>query len=316
MANLKAREGHEAEVRREGVERLAAAVRAAGGRGCGHRRRPGDARRGHRRARADDASPPHRDRRRRVLRPRHQAGRLLDPRGADAAQPDSRRAAARSAPTRSSASATARSPAPRRSPVASWGRPASHTAGSARCSPTRSSPPARGRSARRAITKSLELRYLRPLPLDEEIELWGVCVPTGDDTFRARFRITARGKLAVEGSAGARVLRELLRARLVERMTVRRAPPSPASRTRSGGRSPRACSRACRSRPRRSRVSKRHRVSLRIAYRRRTSGSDRSCTSPSTSSGPWYTPWPQPSRRSRTRTGGEVERAQRRVVSP
>jgi acyl-coenzyme A thioesterase PaaI-like protein len=54
---------------------------------------------------------------------------------------------------------------------------------------------------RRAITKSLELRYLRPLPLDEEIELWGVCEPTGDDTFRARFTITARGKPAVEGSA-------------------------------------------------------------------------------------------------------------------
>ena len=30
MAKLKAREGHEAEVRREGVERLAAAVRALG----------------------------------------------------------------------------------------------------------------------------------------------------------------------------------------------------------------------------------------------------------------------------------------------
>ena len=28
-----------------------------------------------------------------------------------------------------------------------------------------------------------------------------MCVPTGDDTFRARFTITARGKLAVEGSA-------------------------------------------------------------------------------------------------------------------
>ncbi len=54
---------------------------------------------------------------------------------------------------------------------------------------------------RRAITKSLELRYLRPLPLDEEIELWGVCEPTGEDTFRARFRITAGGKLAVEGNA-------------------------------------------------------------------------------------------------------------------
>ena len=104
-------------------------------------------------------------------------------------------------PDASSASATARSPAPRRSPVASWDRPASRTAGSARCSPTRSSPPARWRSAAAPITKSLELQYLRPLPLDEEVELWGVCVPTGDDTFRARCTITARGKLAVEGSA-------------------------------------------------------------------------------------------------------------------
>ena len=53
---------------------------------------------------------------------------------------------------------------------------------------------------RRAITKSLELRYLRPLPLGEEIALWGVCEPAGDG-FRARFTITARGKTAVEGTA-------------------------------------------------------------------------------------------------------------------
>ena len=58
-----------------------------------------------------------------------------------------------------------------------------------------------GAIGRRAITKSLELRYLRPLPLDEEVALWGVCVPTGDDTFRARCTITARDKLAVEGRA-------------------------------------------------------------------------------------------------------------------
>jgi hypothetical protein len=44
------------------------------------------------------------------------------------------------------------------------------------------------------------LRYLRPLPLDEEIGLWGVCEPAADG-FRARFAITARGKPAVEGSA-------------------------------------------------------------------------------------------------------------------
>lgn len=53
----------------------------------------------------------------------------------------------------------------------------------------------------RTITKSLRLDYLRPLPLDEDVELWGVCEPVGDD-FRARFTITARGKVAVEGTAG------------------------------------------------------------------------------------------------------------------
>ena len=52
----------------------------------------------------------------------------------------------------------------------------------------------------RSITKSLELEYLRPLPLDEEVELWGVCEPAGED-FEARFTITARGKLAVRGTA-------------------------------------------------------------------------------------------------------------------
>lgn len=52
----------------------------------------------------------------------------------------------------------------------------------------------------RTITKALELRYLRPLPLDEEVELWGVCEPDGDG-FRARFTVTARGKVAVEGDA-------------------------------------------------------------------------------------------------------------------
>jgi acyl-coenzyme A thioesterase PaaI-like protein len=57
-----------------------------------------------------------------------------------------------------------------------------------------------GAIGRRAITKSLELRYLRPLPLGEEIELWGVCERAADG-FRARFTISARGKVAVEGSA-------------------------------------------------------------------------------------------------------------------
>ena len=40
----------------------------------------------------------------------------------------------------------------------------------------------------RTITKSLQLSYRRPLPLDEAVELWGVCEPAGDD-FRARFAI-------------------------------------------------------------------------------------------------------------------------------
>ena len=52
----------------------------------------------------------------------------------------------------------------------------------------------------RTITKSLKLDYLRPLPLDEDVELWGVCEPA-DDGYRARFVIRARGKVAVEGTA-------------------------------------------------------------------------------------------------------------------
>ena len=52
----------------------------------------------------------------------------------------------------------------------------------------------------RTITKSLQLDYLRPIPLEEEVELWGVCEPAGED-FRARFTITVRGKVAVEGTA-------------------------------------------------------------------------------------------------------------------
>jgi acyl-coenzyme A thioesterase PaaI-like protein len=52
----------------------------------------------------------------------------------------------------------------------------------------------------RSITKSLQLEYLRPLPLGEEIELWGVCEPAGEE-FRARFTLTARGRVAVQGTA-------------------------------------------------------------------------------------------------------------------
>jgi acyl-coenzyme A thioesterase PaaI-like protein len=52
----------------------------------------------------------------------------------------------------------------------------------------------------RSIIKSLHVRYRRPLPLDEELELWGACEPAGDN-FQARFTITARGEVAVEGTA-------------------------------------------------------------------------------------------------------------------
>lgn len=51
-----------------------------------------------------------------------------------------------------------------------------------------------------AVTRSLAVRYRRPLPLGEELELWGVCEPI-DDGFRARFTVTARGEVAVDGTA-------------------------------------------------------------------------------------------------------------------
>lgn len=60
----------------------------------------------------------------------------------------------------------------------------------------------------RTITKSLQVRYRRPIPLDEEIALWGVCERDAD-SFHARFTITARDELAVEGT-GELVLFERL----------------------------------------------------------------------------------------------------------
>jgi acyl-coenzyme A thioesterase PaaI-like protein len=49
------------------------------------------------------------------------------------------------------------------------------------------------------VTKSLTVRFLRAVPLDEELELWGVCTPDGDN-FRARFEVRARGRIAVAGT--------------------------------------------------------------------------------------------------------------------
>src|SRR6478735_6881505 len=52
----------------------------------------------------------------------------------------------------------------------------------------------------RTVTKSLTVRYLRALPLDEEVELWGVCIPDGEQ-YKAKFEVRARGEVAVAGSA-------------------------------------------------------------------------------------------------------------------
>jgi acyl-coenzyme A thioesterase PaaI-like protein len=57
-----------------------------------------------------------------------------------------------------------------------------------------------GAVGRRTITKSLQVEYLRPLPLGEEVQLWGVCELAGED-FEARFTVTVGGKVAVQGTA-------------------------------------------------------------------------------------------------------------------
>jgi acyl-coenzyme A thioesterase PaaI-like protein len=52
----------------------------------------------------------------------------------------------------------------------------------------------------RCVTKQLHVRFRRPLPLDEEIGLWGSCQADGD-AITARYTISARGEVAVEGTA-------------------------------------------------------------------------------------------------------------------
>jgi acyl-coenzyme A thioesterase PaaI-like protein len=69
----------------------------------------------------------------------------------------------------------------------------------------------------RTITKSLQVRYRRPLPLGEELALWGMCEPA-DDSFQARFTISARDEIAVEGT-GELVLHERLAQRAPTRDT-------------------------------------------------------------------------------------------------
>jgi acyl-coenzyme A thioesterase PaaI-like protein len=52
----------------------------------------------------------------------------------------------------------------------------------------------------RTITKALHVRYRRPLPLNVPVDLWGVCDVEGDN-ITARYKITVRGEVAVEGTA-------------------------------------------------------------------------------------------------------------------
>ena len=53
----------------------------------------------------------------------------------------------------------------------------------------------------RCITKALHVRFRRPLPLDEPIELWGVCDLSDESNITARYTMTAGGEVAVEGTA-------------------------------------------------------------------------------------------------------------------
>ena len=53
---------------------------------------------------------------------------------------------------------------------------------------------------RGAITKSLAVQFRRPVPIGEELALWGVCTPDGDD-MSARFTIASGDVVAVEGTA-------------------------------------------------------------------------------------------------------------------
>ena len=53
----------------------------------------------------------------------------------------------------------------------------------------------------RCITKALHVRFRRPLPIGEPVELWGVCDMRDPDNITARYTISARGEVAVEGTA-------------------------------------------------------------------------------------------------------------------
>jgi len=59
-----------------------------------------------------------------------------------------------------------------------------------------------GAAGTRCITKALHVRFRRPLPLDEAIDLWGVCEMNDDGVpVTARYTMTAGGEVKVEGTA-------------------------------------------------------------------------------------------------------------------
>ncbi len=71
----------------------------------------------------------------------------------------------------------------------------------------------------RGVTRTLEVRYRRPTPLHETLELVGWCEQVDGDEVRARCEIRAGDELCVSGSA------ELVYARRISESTERRAAP-------------------------------------------------------------------------------------------
>jgi acyl-coenzyme A thioesterase PaaI-like protein len=53
----------------------------------------------------------------------------------------------------------------------------------------------------RCITKALHVRFRRPLPLNEPIELWGVCDMSDETNITARYTMSSGGEVKVEGTA-------------------------------------------------------------------------------------------------------------------
>ena len=160
-------------------------------------------------------------------------------------------------------------------------------------------------SAQRTVTKSLTVRYLRAVPLDEEVELWGGCAPDGDQ-FKAKFEVRARGEIAVAGTGVLVPYKNLAKRAGITRHGRNRR-PGPKRRSEGLGRL-----RLGRVEPGGVVDADEHvlvhavpdlaGVGLEPAERlvedgvSAALGVDRSCTRPSTLSSPWYTPWPQPSR--------------------